>query len=60
MRVKLARRPGGIRTAKAEMDDIATAADGRKGRAAARDAAEAAALGGQTNKTKKPRKTDDS
>jgi uncharacterized protein (TIGR00299 family) protein len=47
VRVKLARRPSGKRTAKAESDDLAKVAGGRAARDSARRAAEDAALKGE-------------
>lgn len=46
LRVKVARRPSGARTAKAEMDDVARAEGGRDARERRRRDAEAAALKG--------------
>ena len=45
MRVKVASRPGGVATAKAEMDQVMAAGGGRAARAERRATAEAAALG---------------
>ena len=47
VRVKSARRPGGVRTAKAEIDDLAPVAGGHAARAKARVSAERAGGGGE-------------